>query len=101
MLLAVVPQALVLLAMTLLFACIAQKLAPGRGKLAPTGRHSRHVFATLKYTNTAYDKVSDIPNMCYIFEKPRAKGRQKGYSGMSNTEIQIHIYTNTAYDKVP
>ena len=46
-LLAVVLQALVLLAMTLLFACIAQKLAPGRRKLALTGRHGRHVFATL------------------------------------------------------
>ena len=29
------------------FACFAQKLAAARKKLAPTGRHSRHIFATL------------------------------------------------------
>jgi len=42
-----------------------------------------------KYTNTAFYKVPDIPNICYIFEKPRVQQRQKWYSGLSNTQIQI------------
>ena len=33
--------------MVQLFACFGQKLAPAGKKIAPTGRHSRHVFATL------------------------------------------------------
>ena len=33
--------------------------------------------------------------MCNIFEKPTVHGHQKWYFGLSNTQIQIHKYTNT------
>ena len=43
--------------MVQLFACFAQKLAPAGKKIAPTGRHSRHVFATLDdIANTNLEK---------------------------------------------
>ena len=53
-----------------------------------------------KYTNTAYDKVPERPNMKYIFEKRIVQRYQKLYSHLSNTQLQIHKYTNTAYHKV-
>ena len=34
--------------------------------------------------------------LCYIFEKPRVQGHQHWYSQLSNTQIQIHKYANTA-----
>ena len=46
-----------------------------------------------KYTNTAYDKVPESPNMLYIFEKRSVQG--------SNMQIQKYKCTNAAYDKVP
>ena len=52
-----------------------------------------------KYTNTACDEVPEIPNMCYIFEKPRVQGNQTWYSRLSNTNIQMHKYTNTKIHK--
>ena len=33
-----------------------------------------------KYTNTPYDKVPEIPNICYIFEQLVVQGCQKWYS---------------------
>ena len=59
-----------------------------------------------KYTNTAFDKVPERPNMWYIFEKRIFQGYQKLYSHVPTAQIQkykykIHKYTNTAYDKVP
>ena len=44
--------------------------------------------------------------MWHIFEKRIVQGYQKGYSRVSNMQIQkykykIHKYTNTAYDEVP
>merc|ERR1712110_434354 len=49
-----------------------------------------------KYTNTAYDKVPERPNMWYIFEKGIVQGYQKLYSHVPNTQIQntqIHKYS--------
>ena len=54
-----------------------------------------------KYTNTAYHKVPERPNMWYIFENRIVQGYQKLYSHMSNAQIQKYNYTNTAYDEVP
>ena len=54
-----------------------------------------------KYTNRAYHKVPERPNMWYIFEKMIVQGYEKLISHVPNTQIQIHKYTNTAYDKVP
>ena len=48
-----------------------------------------------KYTNTAYDKVPERPNMWHIFEKRIVQGHQKSYSHVSNTQIQKYKYTNT------
>ena len=48
-----------------------------------------------KYTNTAYDKVPDRPNMWYIFEKRIVQRYQKWYSHVSNAQIQKSNYTNT------
>ena len=47
----------------------------------------RHKY---KYTNTQIhcDEVPEIPNMCYILEKPGVQGHQKWYSELS--KIQIH-----------
>ena len=56
-----------------------------------------------KYTNTAYDKVPDRPNMWYIFEKRTVQGF-KNYVPMCRTHKYKNTntkYTNTAYDKVP
>ena len=44
----------------------------------------------LKYTNTAYEKVSEIPDICYIYEKSRVQGL-KNYI----LDSQIRKYTNT------
>ena len=75
-----------------------------------TVRYTNTQIQIHKYTNTACDEVPEIPNMCYIFEKPRVQGHQTWYSGLSNTQIQMHKctntnsqkhkYTNTAYDKM-
>ena len=48
-----------------------------------------------KYTNTAYDKVSERPNMWYIFEKRIVQGYQKLYSYVPNAQIKKCKYTNT------
>ena len=63
-----------------------------------TVRYTNTQIQIHKYTNTACDEVPEIPNMCYIFEKPRVQGHQTWYSGLSDT--QIHKYTNTACDEV-
>ena len=50
-----------------------------------------------KYTNTAYNKVPERPNMWYIFEKRIVEGYQKLHSHLSNAQIQkntITKYTN-------
>ena len=75
----------------------------------PTCRTHKYKNTNTKYTNTAYDKVPERPNMWYIFEKRIGQGYQKSYSHMPNTQIlkhtntntQIYKYTNRAYDKVP
>ena len=62
-----------------------------------------------KYRKTAYDKVPEGPNLCYIFETRIVQGYQKLYSHLPNKQIQIHKYTNTqinkctntAHDKLP
>merc|ERR1712050_636048 len=48
-----------------------------------------------KYTNTAYDEVSERPNMWYIFEERIVQGLQKLYSDVSNMQIQKYKYTHT------
>ena len=62
-------------------------------------RTSKMIFWTVKYTNTACDEVSEIPNMCYIFEKPRVQGHKIFMIKMifwtvnyTNTNAQIHKY---------
>ena len=47
-----------------------------------------------KYTNRAYHKVPERPNMWYIFEKRIVQGYQKLYSHVPNTQIQKYNYTN-------
>ena len=42
-----------------------------------------------KYTNTAYDKVPERPNMWYIFEKRIFQGYQKIYTGPSVSRFGI------------
>ena len=62
-----------------------------------------------KYTNTAYVKVPERPNMWHIFEKGIVQRYRIWYFHVSNMQIQkykytntqIHKYTNTAYDEVP
>ena len=44
-----------------------------------------------KYTNTAYDKVPERPNMWYIFEKKIVQGYQKFYSHVSNAQMQNKV----------
>ena len=48
-----------------------------------------------KYTNRAYHKVPERPNMWYIFEKRIVQGYQKLYSYLSNAQIHKYKYTNT------
>merc|ERR1712055_836468 len=48
-----------------------------------------------KDTYTAYDKVPERPNMCYIFEKRLVQGYQKLHSRVPNSQIQKYKYTNT------
>jgi len=48
-----------------------------------------------KYTNTALVKVTDMPNICYIFRKEMVRGHQKQCSQLSDMQIQIHKNTNT------
>ena len=79
-----------------------------------TVRYTNTQIQIHKYTNTACDELSEIPNMCYIFEKPRVQGHQIKHDILdcqvhiyTNTNAQIHKYnsqkhkyTNTAYDKM-
>ena len=58
-------------------------------------RTSKVIFWTVKYTNTAYDKMTEIPNICYIFEQLVVQGCQKWYSGLSDTQIHKYKFTNT------
>merc|ERR1712208_137147 len=54
--------------------------------------------------NTSMISISEVPerpSMCYIFEKRLVQGYQKLHSRVSNSQIQIHKYTNTAYYKLP
>ena len=44
-----------------------------------------------KNTNTAYDRVSEIPNMWYIFEMRIVQGYQKLYSHVSNEQMQNKV----------
>merc|ERR1711990_657091 len=44
-----------------------------------------------KYTNTAYYKVPERPNMQYIFEKRIVQGNQKLYSHVSNAQMQSKV----------
>ena len=60
-----------------------------------TVRYTNTQIQIHKYTNTACDEVPEIPNMCYIFEKPRVQGHQTWYSGLSNTHIHKYKCTNT------
>ena len=62
-----------------------------------------------KYTNTFWVKFADRPNMCYIFEKVMVLGPQNQCSRVcdkqihkynyTNTQIQLHKYTNTVWVK--
>ena len=52
-----------------------------------------------KYTNTALVKVTDMPNICYIFRKEMVRGHQKQCSQLSDMQIQIHKNTNTHIHK--
>ena len=52
-----------------------------------------------KYTNTAYYKVPERPNMWYIFEKRIVQGYQKLYSYVPNAQIQKYKYTNIQIHK--
>ena len=55
-----------------------------------------HKYKKYKYTNTAYDKVPERPNMWYIFEKRIDRGYENLYSRVSNAQIQkiqIHKYS--------
>ena len=67
-----------------------------------TVRYTNTQIQIHKYTNTACNEVPEMPNMCYIYEKPRVQGHQKMiFWTLKYTNTQIHKYTNTAYDKVP
>ena len=48
-----------------------------------------------KYSNTAWVKFADRPNMCYIFEKVMVRGLQKQRSRLS--DMQLHKYTNKVW----
>ena len=50
-----------------------------------------------KYTNTAYDKVTERHNMWYISKRGLFKGIKIILPCVkrANTQIQIHKYTNT------
>ena len=49
----------------------------------PTFKYTNKQIQIHKYTNTSYDKVPEIRNMCYIFEKLMVQGCQTWYSQMS------------------
>ena len=63
----------------------------------PLIKHANTKIQIHKYTNTAYDKVPESPNMLYIFEKRSVQGYQKWYLHESN--MQIQKYKNT-YTKI-
>ena len=58
----------------------------------------KYEYKIHKYTNTAYDKVPERPNMWHIFEERIVQGYQKMIFPCvkhASTKIQIHKYTNT------
>ena len=61
----------------------------------PCVKHANTKIQIYKYTNTAYYKVPERPNMWYIFEKRIVQGYQKWYSHGSNAQIHKYKYTNT------
>ena len=62
----------------------------------------KYKYTNCKYTNTAYDKVPERPNMCHIFIKRIVEGYQKLYFHVSNMQIQnIHIQHITKCQKHP
>ena len=48
-----------------------------------------------KYTNTVWVKLSDRPNMWYIFQNAMIRGPQKQCSQVSDIQIHKYRYTNT------
>ena len=52
------------------------------------------------YANTGNDKMTVIPIMCYIFEKPLIQGCHKWYSELSDMEIKKYKYKNTVYTQI-
>ena len=48
-----------------------------------------------KYTNTVWVKLSDRPNMWYIFQNAMIRGPQKQCSQVSDIQIHTYKYTNT------
>ena len=75
----------------------------------PSVGHANTQIQLHKYTNTFWVKFADRPNMCYIFEKVMVRGPQKRCSRVldvqihkynyTNTQIQLHKYTNTVWVK--
>merc|ERR1711974_93593 len=63
--------------------------------ILPSASYSNTQIQIHKYTNTAYYKVPERPNMWYIFEKRIVQRYQKLYSHVSNAQIQKYKYTNT------
>ena len=61
----------------------------------PNAQIQKYKYKIHKYTNTAYDKVPERPNMWYIFEKRIVQRYQKLYANVSNAQIQKYKYTNT------
>ena len=60
---------------------------------APYGANKVPKYLMCKYTNTVLVKVTDMPNICYIFAKVMVQGPQKQCSRVS--DVQIHKYKNT------
>ena len=60
---------------------------------APYGANNVPKYLMCKYTNTVLVKVTDMPNICYIFAKVMVHGSQKQCSRVS--DVQIHKYKNT------
>ena len=53
-----------------------------------------HKYTNTQYTNTAYDKVPERPNMWYVLEMRIVQGCQKLYSHVPNTQVQKYKYAN-------
>ena len=77
--------------------------------MLPSVGHANTQIQIHKYTNTALARVEHIQNMCYIFEKVMLRGPQKQCSRVcdkqipkyryTNTQIELHKYTNTVWVK--